>query len=328
METDPVDVAESLGLVISRRDARAIGVGERRYSRLVAGGRWLSLGRGQAATTAALDERTRWRGEVVAAAGGHRRELVLSHGHAARAWNLPAPLGGWSALSFTASTGSTRYRPGLRIVVAPLDDAEVVEMGRVRVTSAPRTVLDCARTLPGPDALAIADRALRIGLVTHRALDAVAARQQGWPGAPQARRVLALATGRRETPLESWSAWSFDEQGLPQPQWQVVVLDLESVFVARPDALWEEGVVGEADGRAKYRLRALQRGGLDAESLAAVLDDERRREMELRRLRLTVVRWGPADVRRPDRARRLADHLSAEIRSADPSRFRGKIVMA
>jgi hypothetical protein len=75
-------------------------------------------------------------------------------------------------------------------------------------------------------------------------------------------------------------------------------------------------VVGEADGRAKYRLAAEERGGADAERLAAVLAAERRREAGMRRAGAAVVRWSAADVLLPHRARELADHLRREVADA------------
>ncbi len=141
-----------------------------------------------------------------------------------------------------------------------------------------------------------------------------------------ARRVVALADGRRETAFESWSAWSFDEQGVPQPTWQVEVCDEEGVVIGRVDGLWPEAVAGEADGRAKYRLAARQRGGADAETLAAVLDDERLREMALRRTGLALVRWDPRDVLVPSRAVDLAAHLHREL--ARGGVFRGKAYLS
>jgi hypothetical protein len=61
-------------------------------------------------------------------------------------------------MTFTSTHGSRRAGGNQVIRVAPLDDAEIVAMGRVLVTSAVRTVIDCARSMLGPDALAIADR--------------------------------------------------------------------------------------------------------------------------------------------------------------------------
>ena len=137
---------------------------------------------------------------------------------------------------------------------------------------------------------------------------------------------MELADGRRETPVESWSAWAFSVQGLPPPVWQVTVLDEEGVFLGRTDAWWKEGVAGEADGRAKYRLGALERtGAVDAEGLARTLDDQRRRERELRQAGVVVVRWEPRDLLQPDRQRRLTAQLVRELGEVRRRpRFRGR----
>lgn len=251
-----------LPVVFDRREAVAEGLSPDQASRR-ARRQWARLRRGQY-TVAALDDHGRWRAEVLAIVRSQGRELVLSHTSAARAWQLPAPLTGWGPVSFTCGTGPSRRRTGHTVRVAPLLPDDVVSLGAMPLTSVARTVVDCARHLPGRDALAVADAALHRCLVPRGELEKVLARQQGWPGAARARRVVGLADGRRETPFESWSAWAFDEQGVPQPAWQVTVLDAGGVFLGRVDALWREGVVGEADGRAKYRLAAQERGGADA----------------------------------------------------------------
>ena len=63
-----------------------------------------------------------------------------------------------------------------------------------------RTVNDCARILPFDEALAIADSALRSGLVTQGDLDAIDVRGAG-SGA--VRRVLRRADARAANPFES-----------------------------------------------------------------------------------------------------------------------------
>jgi hypothetical protein len=89
------------------------------------------------------------------------------------------------------------------------------------------------------------------------------------------------------------------------------------------------GVVGEADGRVKYRLAALERGGLDPEGLARALDDERRREAGLRRAGALVVRWGARDILRPPAAEALVDHLRGQIELAGRlNQFTGLVVQA
>ena len=70
------------------------------------------------------------------------------------------------------------------------------------VTTPLRTVLDCARSLAFDEALAVADSALRAGVVAPDALRAAAARSRG-RGAAGIRRVAAHADGRAANPFES-----------------------------------------------------------------------------------------------------------------------------
>ena len=70
------------------------------------------------------------------------------------------------------------------------------------VTSPVRTVLDCARDLPLPEALAVADSALRHGQVTRDELTDATKALRGL-GSAAARRVADLADGRAANPFES-----------------------------------------------------------------------------------------------------------------------------
>jgi hypothetical protein len=312
-----------LPVVFGRSDALAGGMSLGQVHRRLATGRWSRV-RWGTYTLSGLDGDLRWRVQVLAVSDAHQRQLVLSHAHAARAWGLPRPLDGWGSVSFTSSE-----RPGGKsseaiVRVAPLSDPDLVAMGRILVTSAARTVIDCARTLPPRDALAIADAALHHQLCTLAELAEVCRRVHGWPGAPKARTILGLADGRRETALESWSAWSFSEHEVPAPMWQATLCDDVGAFLGRTDGWWKEGVAGEADGREKYGLAALERGGVDAEGLAAALDDERRREDRLRRAGVLVVRWTAGDVLDPGRSRRLATDLRAAIEHG--GRFAGRVM--
>ncbi|WP_035903933.1 DUF559 domain-containing protein [Knoellia subterranea] len=80
----------------------------------------------------------------------------------------------------------------------------VLELGEIKagVTSPLRTVLDCARTLPFDEGLAVADSALRSGKVDKADLECAALVLKG-PGAVAARRVAKHADGRAANPLES-----------------------------------------------------------------------------------------------------------------------------
>lgn len=92
----------------------------------------------------------------------------------------------------------TIARRRVTVHYAPLTPAE----RRAGVTSAVRTVLDCATSLPFAEALAVADSALRAADVSHRSLVEAAERLRG-PGSARARRVVEHATHLAANPYES-----------------------------------------------------------------------------------------------------------------------------
>lgn len=187
--------------------------------------------------------------------------MVVSHCSAARVFGLPRPLAGWPQPEFTTSRGPTRRRAGVHIRVASMVRGELLAGTDFVVTSPARILADCLRTLPEPDALAMVDAALHRGLVTEAAVLECLGRQAKWPGIARARRLLTLADGRRESPLESWSALALAENGVPAPQWQVELRDRQGHLLGRVDCWWPAGVAGEADGRSKYALASAERGG-------------------------------------------------------------------
>ena len=298
---------------ISRGALRDQGLTDRQVNRLLAEGRLQAVRRGvhSCAPPGFLDA-------LEAVLTTHRtRRLWVSHLSAARMLGLPEPLAGWRRPEFSTSDGPRRSRPDLRIAVGPLPPGHTAQRASLPTTSPGRTVLDCARTLPGRDGLAIADAALHRTLVTEEDLMTVLDAQSGWPGSATARAVLSLADGRRESPLESWSAWAFDRAGLPRPQWQLDLLSADGAFLGRCDAWWE-GVAGEADGRSKYRLAAAERGGADAATLFGILDDERGRQRRMDRAGIEVVRWGAGDVLQDRRVRLLAERITTALLHSRP----------
>jgi hypothetical protein len=251
------------------------------------------------------------------------RELIISHSTAARLFGLPQPLAGWPQPQFTANSGPTRRRNGVHITVAAVPEAETVIRQGVNLTSPSRTVADCLRTLPGRDSLAIIDAALHRRLTTPESVAEVLRHQARWPKVAAARQVLALADGRRESPLESWSAWAFAQTGVVSPQWQVEIHQPDGVLIGRADCWWIDGVVGEADGRSKYTLGTAERGGGE-NAMYEVLHDERKREQRMRDLGAEIVRWTAADVLNDHLARRLTQRIRGAIALAQGSaRFTG-----
>ncbi len=123
---------------------------------------------------------------------------VLSHQSAAmwHGWAVKAPG------SITHVTVPRRRRVAASPHLAPhFTDLEPSEVVSGICTSVSRTLLDCLRTLPPDEALAIADSALRDG-VPKAVLDDVAAAVRG-PGRPAVLRAAEHADGRAANPFES-----------------------------------------------------------------------------------------------------------------------------
>src|SRR5690606_38175822 len=104
---------------------------------------------------------------------------------------------------------------------------------------------------------------------------------------PRARRLVALADGRAESPAESVSRMQMMRSGVPTPTPQFTVRDADGNWVARCDFGWEDfKLVGEVDGMGKYG--ALLRPGQTAEM---AVRDEKRREEAIRDAGYGMVRW-------------------------------------
>ncbi|WP_375424270.1 hypothetical protein [uncultured Friedmanniella sp.] len=120
------------------------------------------------------------------------------------------------------------------------------------------------------------------------------ARASGRPGVAAARRVVAFADPRSESPGESHSRVVLHAIGLPPSSLQYEVSDPSGRVVARCDFGWEEHrTVGEFDGVVKYG-RLLSPG----QTAADVVYAEKRREDAVRDLDLRMVPWGWHDLQR------------------------------
>ena len=210
-----------------------------------------------------------------------------SHTTAARLLDLPLPPGAPTEVVVTRRppARSNRVGPATRVHVADYADAEVRDVHGVPVLAGARLVLDCCSTLSPPDALAVADAALRRNLVSGPELRAELRRRRGRPGVRTAALVVQRADPLAENWLESVSRWWLAEAGLPRPVLQQRFVDDSGAIRARVD-FWlpEHGVVGEADGEGKY-------------TEPAALYAEKRREDWLRdRHRVEVVRWVAAEM--------------------------------
>ena len=155
------------------------------------------------------------------------------------------------------------------------DDPRAAPAGRVwpagplRVTSAARTLVDCAREWPLEDAVVAMDAALLAGRTTADDCATAAPAVRRWPGAARAARAVALADGRAESPLETRGR-SASSAPASHPELQVEI-HADGRLVGVVDAWFDEAAVAvEFDGRIKYtdpwRGRSPERGAVGGEA--------------------------------------------------------------
>jgi very-short-patch-repair endonuclease len=149
------------------------------------------------------------------------------------------------------------------------------------VTVPDRTVLDCLRTLPLAEALAIADSALHQRILDADDLKAAAHQLRG-PHRRRIQRIVALADGRAESVLESALRATLIEAGIDGFEPQVAVRDDE--FSARVDL-----------GHRELRI-ALEADGFEHHSARQDLVNDCRRHVNLSIRGWTLLRFSWEDV--------------------------------
>ena len=275
-------------------EAVAAGYGHSEIQNLTSSGRWVRVRRGVLITAGDVaSARQHGLGHdvdclaVLLALG--RPRAAVSHGSAARLWGFPCPGPSEALLRLT---DPDRWRRGRDFLMsrAPLGRGVTGRIGPVRVTSAQRTLVDCAREWGLEDAVVAMDAAVLARRTTVDELRAGAAAVHHWPGAAGAVRAASLADGRAESPLETRGRLRIIGSGFPTPELQVEIW-AGAHRVAVVDAWFDEAAVAvEFDGRIKYtdpwRGRTPER----------VLWDEKRREDELRALDIRVVRIADGDL--------------------------------
>lgn len=180
----------------------------------------------------------------------------------------------------------TTRRFGDILVHTSLAPREVCVRSGVAVTSLDETVTELLRELPLAHALAVADAAAsrtRVDATDVTRLRDAAAQQSMRRGVRRVRWVLERVDPSAESAVESISRAVIDVAGFESPDTQV-----EYVTEGHRDRVdfgfAASGVIGEADGWAKYALG-------DPATAAVRLRDEKRREDRLRRAGFTVARW-------------------------------------
>jgi very-short-patch-repair endonuclease len=238
---DTVQALERCGGIADHRTAVRLS-SKRALRRAVRDGRVLRVAHGRYALPTA----------DAAANAAQRVRGVVSHRSAAAHW-------GWEIKTqppVPEVTVPRHRRCDGRGVELHWTDLPADDVREGFVTSRERTLVDCLRTLPFDEALAIADSALRSEDVTADRLAALARLARG-PGSARIRRVARYADGRAANAFESVLRALAIEEGLAVlPQ---VVLSFDGVVV-RPDLVdAERHLVLEADSFEWHGKRAALR---------------------------------------------------------------------
>jgi hypothetical protein len=187
----------------------------------------------------------------------------------------------------TREAGAWRSWPDGRLRIAPLPPEHVACVGGRPVTTAPRTVVDLARTASMRAAVVVGDAALARG-VPPTAIWTTFDECAEWFDPGPSRRVLNFLDARSESPLESVSRVIFHEHGVPAPEIQHEVVVADRTF--RLDFWWKKfRLAGEADGRSKYRSD-------DPAEIERAHWEEKQREDLLRDDDIRIVRWTYAQM--------------------------------
>ncbi|WP_372735619.1 hypothetical protein [Nocardioides sp.] len=213
-----VDALAQMGGVASRRGL-VTATSRADLERALAAGDIVRLARGRYALPAASEARR----------AAHRITAIVSHRSACleHGWEVKHAPKHPEVLLPKNRRLSPASRRGITVHRADLTEDDIDGIA----TTKDRTLLDCLRSLPFDEALAIADSALRHGFAPSR-LSALALGARG-PGATRVRAVARLASGDAANPFESVvRALSIPVPGLGLvPQVSI----FEGEFLGRPD---------------------------------------------------------------------------------------------
>lgn len=193
---------------------------------------------------------------------------ILARQDAAMVWGVPRQEAGadrrrhsTTILRPEEATGLRRAGVLGRVAVLPEDD--VVSVGDLQLTSPARTLLDLARWLERPDALAYADAFRRATQVEPDELHDGLDRLVGFARVAQAREIVALSDPKAESAGESWMRLRWMDARLPPLSLQHLVEDSHRIA-------W-------LDGALRERRFGLEYDGIEYHGLEQAEHDAQRR---------------------------------------------------
>jgi hypothetical protein len=154
----------------------------------------------------------------------------------------------------------TRGRPGLVVHNGSLSQTDIVELAGLRVFCLDRVVCDLLCTARARDAIAVADQALALQGSEQAAFRSQLSQRLAERPDPRGTRrgawLLGLATGRAESPPESWLLLEVVNLGFPVPKANWPLCSPDGVLLYRLDLAWpEQRIALEYDGYATHVAR-------------------------------------------------------------------------
>ncbi len=238
-------------------------------------------------------------------------DVVLSHTSAARLLGLPLYAVKDELSHVTRRSGSQtgRTQAQLKHHLGLLDQADIVEVAGVRVTSPERTVVDLARDMGFLTGLVSADAALRLG-AKQEALEALGAKLTTAPGTPAAIAAIGLADGRAQTPIETLGRLTLINMGITDLELQYVIRFAGGGHAECDIYSRELHHVFECDGRVKYKEQRDDFGNLISPEDVVWLEKGREDKIRGEGVGMSRLTW--PDVQ-PDRFSRTSARLWREI---------------
>ena len=190
----------------------------------------------------------------------------FSHITAARLWGIPLPsaLQGRAGLDVAVVPGrNVPVGAGVRGHRLQVDERDLLQFGRIRITSLARTWCDLGVLLSEEDLVAAGDfllwrRRPNHLRLTRRDLAVSLDRWKGRRGRPALERCLPTLTDRADSPPESKMRVRFAFAGLPTPEVNCEIYTEAGVFVAMTDLGWRKYRVAfdyEGDGHRTDRVQ-------------------------------------------------------------------------
>ncbi len=203
---------------------------------------------------------------------------------------------------------SGRLDAGVRFHCGEIDDAELVEIDGILVSSPARAAVETALAGTTATGAVTFTSAMRDAGVPEAEIAELITAVERWPGAVSATRAAHLADPRLESVGEVRSMCFFAAHAIALPELQHEFRDASGLVIARSDFWWELFChVGEFDGLVKYgRLNPY------ATDVGQVLVDEKRREDAIRQRANGVTRWTWQELH-PSHERGLAARVRADL---------------